>query len=364
MYRLSQWRRFRERFVEAESNHHLTRKGRNLKQLITGALLAFAGLIFAQGAYAQPGNAAPKGTTVDLDKALPTELKLTVGQSVVFENGPAARVSANETDSKGTLLESRPHNTFNQIAAFRATRVGEGEITITYTVQAPGHKPMKPVTIPVKVSRQAKVHSVTYNGPYPKSLTLEPGDQVQLVQPFKGDPGLFDPSTDPSVKNTDSNKSALFDAETPVKRLDMDTIQVRLYTATREGTGDIVFTKFDGTQTGKISVTVKAAAQPKVYTVNFRGPYLPALTLKPGDSVQVIASFKGDPGLFDPAIHDKGSSTDGKGDLFDKVTAVKRIDEDTIQVTLYTAKREGRGEIVFTRITGAEAGKIVISVTK
>ena len=86
---------------------------------------------------AAPGPAAvqvPETVVVDLSGQLPKQVDLVVGGGVLFENG-LAQIEAKEIDGNGQLLEPRPHNTFNQAAAFRATRVGVGEITVTFPNQ-------------------------------------------------------------------------------------------------------------------------------------------------------------------------------------------------------------------------------------
>lgn len=77
----------------------------------------------------------PKAAVIiDLSKPLPKNINLRIGQQIVFQNGKGT-IAARDTDNKGQLLESRPHNTFNQVAAFRAKRTGNGEITVTLPSQ-------------------------------------------------------------------------------------------------------------------------------------------------------------------------------------------------------------------------------------
>ncbi len=72
--------------------------------------------------------------TVDLSKPLPKKLTVYQGQSLVFEKG-TNKVEAKETDGKGNLFQSRPHNTFNQAAAFSTLRLGKGAVTVTFPSQ-------------------------------------------------------------------------------------------------------------------------------------------------------------------------------------------------------------------------------------
>lgn len=92
--------------------------------------------VFAQTAP-QPEAAKaepPKGVVVDLNKPLPKNIDLAVGQNIVFENGKAS-VDAKETDGNGKLFTPRPRNAFNQSAAYRTTREGKGEFTVTFPSQ-------------------------------------------------------------------------------------------------------------------------------------------------------------------------------------------------------------------------------------
>ncbi len=76
----------------------------------------------------------PKGVVVDLSKPLPKTLDLAIGQNIVFENGKAS-VDAKETDGNGKLFTPRPRDAFKQVAAYRTTRDGKGEITVTFPNQ-------------------------------------------------------------------------------------------------------------------------------------------------------------------------------------------------------------------------------------
>jgi predicted secreted protein len=78
----------------------------------------------------------PKTHTVDLGKALPADLTLNIGDEIIFQNSTDPNVS-NPTDIKtdgGTdpLLETRPHNTFDQAARFRASHAGTGNIKVAF----------------------------------------------------------------------------------------------------------------------------------------------------------------------------------------------------------------------------------------
>ncbi len=154
-----------------------------MKKLVLAAMFALTSVwafnspLAAQGLIARPVAAV----ILDLSKPLPTEVNLTVGQNLVVQNGPAAKVTVVETDGKGELLQARPHNTFNQTAAYTAKRAGSGELTITYTVQAPGHKPMRPVTLKVNVKKLVPAPVVVpMHKALPVKLTLEKGQQVSF----------------------------------------------------------------------------------------------------------------------------------------------------------------------------------------
>lgn len=103
--------------------------------------------------WPQPTRPSLKTVVIDCSEPLPQKIVIAVGDTLVFANGPVATFKVEPTDNKGILLFGRPHNAYDQRAVYRAVREGKGQITITYNVQAPGHKPMKPVTIPVEVKK-------------------------------------------------------------------------------------------------------------------------------------------------------------------------------------------------------------------
>jgi hypothetical protein len=117
-----------------------------MKKIVAAALLVLGLVASAQAADTQTGSQNKTGPTgnssarlratvvVDMRKGLPAKIELYKGQSLVFENGRGTFV-VKDTDKKGTLLTPRPHNTFNQTAAYQAARVGTGEITVTLPSQ-------------------------------------------------------------------------------------------------------------------------------------------------------------------------------------------------------------------------------------
>ncbi len=78
--------------------------------------------------------AKPTAVVVDLSKKIPTSIDLAVGQNVVFENGTGT-ITTTDNGKGGTLLDKRPHNTLNQLAAYSAKRTGSGEITVKLSSQ-------------------------------------------------------------------------------------------------------------------------------------------------------------------------------------------------------------------------------------
>lgn len=151
-----------------------------MKKLVL-AVLALVGVWSVNSTVnAQPLPRPVAAVIIDLNKPLPASINLTTGQNLVIENGAAADISVKDTDSKGELLETRP-KTAAQRAAYRAKRAGEGELTITYTVQAPGHKPMKPVTLKVTVRKLTPNPVVVQmSKQLPQKITLEKGQKVNF----------------------------------------------------------------------------------------------------------------------------------------------------------------------------------------
>lgn len=151
-----------------------------MKNLFLAAVFAVAGISSLNLAQAQPLPRPVAAVIVDLSKEVPKEINLTVGQNLVIQNG-FATVSVKATDGKGDdLLETRPRNTFNQVGAYTAKREGAGELTITYSVQTPGHKPMRPATVKVNVKKLVPVPVAVPMGKLPAKVTLEKGQQLNF----------------------------------------------------------------------------------------------------------------------------------------------------------------------------------------
>jgi hypothetical protein len=156
-----------------------------MKKLILAVVVALVGVWAVSGTATAQSHppalplARPMAAViVDLNKPLPADINLKVGQNLVVQNG-SVRVTFKETDGKGELLTPRPRNTFNHNAAYTAKRAGTGELTITYSVQAPGHKPMKPVTLKVTVTKLVPLPAVVPMGkPLPAKVTLEKGQKL------------------------------------------------------------------------------------------------------------------------------------------------------------------------------------------
>lgn len=218
-----------------------------------GVFAGLLGMVVSLGLVAS--THAADSTTIDLKDPLPPKLELSEGDSVVFENG-RAQVAARETDGKGTLLESRRHDTFKQNGAFRAVRAGIGEITVTFPRQGLATV-IKKKTIVVTVKAAPVVHKVEFKKPYPASVTVKQGETIILFLAFKGDPGLYDPHVTPQVKTTDGKTGDVFATKTPVKRLDKDNIQIREFNALRAGDAEILITDIHGKTVDTIKVLVK-----------------------------------------------------------------------------------------------------------
>lgn len=192
---------------------------------------------------------------VDLRNPVPKSLDLTVGETVTFENKQGT-ITAKQTDGKGDLFESRPHNAFNQTASFKATRVGEGEIVVVFPSQGLATVVVKH-TIKVKVSPAPVNHSLDYRNK-PATMDVSANDTILVEVAFKGDPGLFDPMLTPTVANTDGQKDSVLESvPSPVTRKDKDTIVAWQIKAARKGTAEIRFVDPAGKVKSTVKVTVK-----------------------------------------------------------------------------------------------------------
>jgi hypothetical protein len=200
-------------------------------------------------------HASASAATIDLSKPVPATLELTEGDSVVFENGFAS-FTVKETDGKGKLLDPRPHNTFNQAGAFRAARVGTGEIVLTFPSKGQ-LTVIRKETIAVIVKAAPVVHKVEFKA-FQNAISINQGESIVLFVAFKGDPGLYDPMRYPlAAKTTDGKAGDVFDTISGVKRLDKDNIQIIRYDAKRAGDAEIVVQDVRGKEVAKIKVTVK-----------------------------------------------------------------------------------------------------------
>lgn len=83
---------------------------------------------------------------IDLGKPVRHQMVMHVGERIRFQNGPASTVAAKDIAGKNVL-----EAVFSQDKLFVAKNAGESQLTVTFTVQAPGHKPMRPVKIEVTV---------------------------------------------------------------------------------------------------------------------------------------------------------------------------------------------------------------------
>ncbi len=191
----------------------------------------------------QPGKQMlprPKAAVpVDLSKALPQKIQLTVGQKVVLFNDKA-KVEAKETDGKGGLLKDVPHNKPNiNFYVFEATREGKGEIQLTYPTQgmlqvittktivvevvapqpapAPKHQ-FKPLPRPMAAVQ------VDLSKALPQKIQLTVGQKVVLSK----DKAKVD------AKDTDGKGGLLKDVPHKLPNVDM-----YIFEATREGKGEL-----------------------------------------------------------------------------------------------------------------------------
>jgi hypothetical protein len=113
------------------------------------------------------------------------------------------------------------------------------------------------------------------------------------------------------------------------------------------------------------STQVASPAQVKVERIEFKAPFPKSIDLAPGDSIVFFAHFKGDPGLYDPAISGPFAKTTDKktGDVLKTETGVKRLDANDIQVRRFTAERAGEAQLAVIDFNGKNVATIQVTVT-
>ncbi len=221
-----------------------------MKRLLNG--LAAAAVLFGISSMA---HAETK--TINLKKGLPAKIEISVGDDVVIEDGTATITTSPTDNKKDTLLEQRMTNGPKQVAVYRASRDGEGEITVTFPAQGQ-LTVVRTKTIEVKVKPADLIRKVQFKRPFSDQIEIKTGESIVLYVPFKGDPGLYDPINVPgNAATADGKKGDVLETKQGVKRLDNDNIQIIRYDALRAGQAEIVVTNFSGKEVGRIKVTVK-----------------------------------------------------------------------------------------------------------
>ncbi len=327
-----------------------------MKQLAIAALAVVASAFSAADIQAQQNPpAVPKvaptnlrqPTVIDLSKPLPKTIDITVGRSIIFENG-TSKITAAETDGKGQIFKEQ----FVQAkvtAYYRTVRVGSGEITVTNGAQVdkitvnvmypprPAHKgpavqPLPRPQAPVKVD---------LSKPLPKQLQLSVGQRVVLVNGA---------TLKTEVKDTDGKGKLL---QPRPARKDAEII---IFEATREGKGEL---KVTFPNQGKLTVIhtetipVEVIAPPPAPAPNqHHGKGLKPLPLpRPKAAVQVDLS-KALPQkiqltvgqkvvLFNDKAKVEAKETDGKGGLLKDVPHKL----PNVEMYIFEATREGKGEL-------------------
>ncbi len=320
-----------------------------LKKLLVGVSVVCATALFCSISIAQPATAASPATTgivVDLSQPLPKQFDLTVGQKIVFENGPPASVTAQDTDGQGTLLDARPHNPLNQLAAFEAKRAGAGEVTITYSVQSPGHKPMKPVTIKVAV----KAASVEPNITVDMTAKLLP-TEVDIVA---GQIILFDNTASKATVTLTPKKGLGRDVRALLKPAPGSCGLGKAFKATRVGSGEVTFTATNGS-----TQTIKVVVHPRTVGFTLSKNALKSIDIRNGQRVSFISR---DMSELNFRTTDKQA-----GDVLteDKLSGHVRLAPGWKMFCVFTSERAGSGEFTLTwyDIKGAVSHTETISVT-
>ncbi|MBY0551862.1 MAG: hypothetical protein K2W95_31550 [Candidatus Obscuribacterales bacterium] len=120
---------------------------------------------------------------VNLDKSLPAEVKLTVGESVYFHRADSEGVSKTVSSKSASLTEQEKRqfpklSDSTVIAGYTATCEGSGEIEVTRQVVSPSAKPS---VTKIKVTVEPKVAVVDLDGKLPATLNVTIGQDIQFT---------------------------------------------------------------------------------------------------------------------------------------------------------------------------------------
>ncbi|MBX9694165.1 MAG: hypothetical protein K2Z81_17410, partial [Cyanobacteria bacterium] len=213
------------------------------RTILTLALAFFAGsACFAQEVTKDEPSKTPAvkvnpapSVDVDMKKKLPDTIELTVGQEIVFENG-VAKINAAETDGKGALLDSRPHDTFTQAGRFKAVREGSGEIKVETSSQGL-LTVMKTHTIKVKVVAAPIVpapKSFDLYGNHPQTIDLKVGEELVF---WRDTNKMYIVSRGVTQKTTDGQAGNTLEAQNFTAVIDANGhTKVAVFKAKRAGT--------------------------------------------------------------------------------------------------------------------------------
>ncbi len=221
-------------------------------------ILSFAFVLFAGFACVaqevpkdtKPADKAPDkvapciavpSVTIDMNKKVPNTLELFMGQEVVFENGNG-NFKAAETDGKGELLSTRPHNTNNQGARYMAMRVGEGEIKVQtssqglLTVARQYTIKVKVVPLPA-VPAPPAAKSFDLYGNHPQTIDLKVGDDLTFWYDTNKQ---YIVARGISQATTDGKAGNVLDVQATATVIDANGhSKVAVYKAKRAGTAEV-----------------------------------------------------------------------------------------------------------------------------
>lgn len=237
------------------------------------ALSAEVGLssrLYAQTTSSTTASAQP-ALLFDVDRQLPAQIDLVVGQKVFFYRSPSLGLEVKVTSS-GTVLKDVPATVTNSsgqsqanwplptrgrvLAGFEAGKAGTAEVKIESRVVAPGAQ-TKTRKISVVVKSTPTTHKIEFKTPFPQAIDIAEGDSIILTALFKGDLGLYDREFFTTAKATDGQSGEVLNTLTPVARIDADNIQLRRFDTKRKGEAEIVICNGNGKEIGRIKVTVR-----------------------------------------------------------------------------------------------------------
>lgn len=276
-------------------------------------LAAFAVLGLSWNAYGQDTV-----KLVNLDKPLPAEVKLRVGETVYFHRGNSEGVSKTVSSKSASLTESDRRSyprlaDSEVVAGYTAAFEGSGEVAVERAVVHPNAKPQ---VTKVKITVEPKRTVVDLDGKLPASIAMSVDEELQ----FTGKADFLD-------SNISDDKGGKSDV---VKQLP-SRINPPVFRATKPGACTFEFT-YRSRPGGQVQTqAIKMTVNKPVVEVDL-GAALPAnLVMKVGTEIRFVSNVPGARQFNTATVN----GADGKPSDGVEVMAVRRYPP------AYEAKRAG-----------------------